>query len=328
MITRRHILAGGAASIALLPTAGLAVGQQPSFDSWLSMLRNEASARGISSSTLDAALSGIAPIERVIELDRRQPEGRLTFAEYRRRVISGDRLNEGRRQFAANRALLEEIGAKFGVQPQFIVSLWGVETSYGRITGGFDVVPALATLAYDPRRSDFFRRELLDALQILDEGHIAPEAMQGSWAGAMGQCQFMPSSFLSYAVDYDGDGRRDIWQTRADVFASTANYLSRSGWNYGERWGRAVRIPDGMDGSIIGLETIKPLREWAALGVRQIDGRPLPAVDGFPASVVQPDGPGTAAFLAYENFRTIMKWNRSTYFATTVGLIADAIVTG
>lgn len=299
--------------------------QAREFDSWLQELRAEAQEQGISRDTLDRALAGIAPIPRVIELDRKQPETTLTFAQYRNRVASRQRVSEGRRKFDQFRTVLNEVAAAFGVQPQYIVALWGVETSYGAITGGFDVVPALATLAFDPRRSDFFRRELLDALKILDQGHISVDQMKGSWAGAMGQCQFLPSSFLRFAVDYNGDGRRDIWNTQADVFASAANYLSKSGWKSGERWGRPVALPPRFDRALIGLETVEPLRAWSALGVTRPDGSPLPVVDGFPASIVQPDGPDTAAFIVYENFKTILKWNRSTYFATTVGLIADRV---
>lgn len=326
---RRALLAGlGALGLgaALPPAASAQKGTEArEFESWLQDLRAEARAQGISAKTLDGALSGIAPIPRVIELDRKQPETTLTFAQYRNRVASQQRIAQGRRNFEEHRTLLNEVAAAFGVQPQYIVALWGVETSYGAITGGFDVVPALATLAFDPRRSRFFRRELLDALKILDQGHISADKMKGSWAGAMGQCQFLPSSFLRFAVDYDGDGRRDIWNTQADVFASAANYLSKSGWNAGERWGRPVSLPPQFDRALIGLETTEPLRAWAALGVTRPDGSPLPVVDGFPASIVQPDGPGTAAFIVYENFKTILKWNRSTYFATTVGLIADQV---
>jgi len=294
------------------------------FGQWLTALRTEARQAGISDATLDAALTGIAPIPRIIELDRRQPEGRLTAAQYLERVAAPSRIEAGRARLAQNRPLLERIGAQYGVQPRFIVALWGIETDYGRNTGGFGVIEALATLAYDGRRSDFFRSELLSALRILDEGHIAVAAMQGSWAGAMGQSQFMPSSFLRYAVDENGDGRRDIWSTPADVFASIANYLARVGWKDDQTWGRPVRLPSGFDQALIDMDTVRPIGGWQALGVRRADGGDLPGRQ-LPASIVQPDGPGTQAYMVYDNFKTTLKWNRSTYFALAVGRLADGM---
>jgi membrane-bound lytic murein transglycosylase B len=234
------------------------------------------------------------------------------------------RIERGRELLAQHRPLLEEIGAAYGVQPRFIVALWGIETNFGTYTGGFPVIQALATLAHDGRRSSYFREELLNALQILDDGHIDVARMQGSWAGAMGQSQFMPSSFLRFAQDYDGDGRRDIWTTEADVFASAASYLAGFGWDADQTWGRQVRLPAGFDAGLADLEIRKPLSEWQRLGVRRADGQNLPAGD-LTASLVLPDGPGGPAFLVYDNYRTIMRWNRSTYFATTVGILADRI---
>lgn len=294
------------------------------FDAWLDGLRAEARKRGISQATLDAALTDVSLIERVIELDRKQPEFTLTFQQYMDRVVPERRVRTGRRLLAENRQLLEEVGRKYGVQPRFIVALWGIETDFGRIDGGFPVVDALVTLAYDGRRSDYFRKELLDALTILDEGHIAPDAMKGSWAGAMGQSQFMPSSFRAFAVDHDGDGRKDIWKTRADVFASAANYLSKSGWRDDITWGRPVRLPEGFDPALAGRDTVKTIPQWQKLGVRRIDGRDLPTRP-LKASIVLPDGPGGPAFMVYENYGVILKWNRSNYFAIAVGTLADRI---
>ncbi len=213
---------------------------------------------------------------------------------------------------------------KFGVQAQYIVALWGIETNFGSNTGGFKVVDSLATLAWEGRRADFFKGELIKALKIIDEGHISAADMKGSWAGAMGQCQFMPSSFFNFAVDANGDGHKDIWNTKIDVFASAANYLSKSGWNYGERWGRRVVLPKNFPENLIDRNLTKPLSYWAQQGVKLPDGAPLPS-ENMSAAIVAPDGTAGEAYIVYNNYQTIMKWNRSTYFATSVGLLADAI---
>jgi len=313
-----------ASAVAACAMSATHAGAAQDFAAWLDGVKREASTKGISEATIRAALSGVEPIPRVIELDRRQPEKTITFAQYLQRVINDRRVETGRRLYQEHRRVLDEVGAKYGVQPRFIVALWGIETDFGRNTGGFSVVNALATLAHDGRRSDYFRDELMKALQILDEGHISPSDMKGSWAGAMGQSQFMPSSFLLYAQDHDGDGHKDIWRTVPDVFASAANYLSTVGWNPDQTWGREVRVPKGFDRQLAGLETRKALSEWQALGVRKADGTALPPV-AIEGSIVLPDGPGGRAFLVYDNYRTIMRWNRSTYFATAVGILADRI---
>lgn len=301
-----------------------AVAAEVAFDQWLIALRAEALGKGISADTVHTALNDVRPIPRVIELDRRQPEFTMTFEQYIERVVPATRIQLGQQKLRENEALLREIGALFGVQPRFIVALWGIETNFGQNTGGFAVIPALATLAHDGRRSAFFRKELLHALTIIDQGHIAAADMTGSWAGAMGQNQFMPSSFLSYAVDHDRDGRQNIWTSRADIFASMANYLRGVGWRGDETWGRQVILPAGFNPDLTGLEVEKRLSEWQALGVRRADGGDLPARD-LMASIVLPDGPGGRAYAAYNNYRSILKWNRSTYFATAVGHLSDAI---
>lgn len=321
----RSVVMGGATALALVfAVTAQARAAEQEFSAWLNDLRAEAAGKGISPSILDATLTDIQPIERIIELDRKQPEFTLSFDDYRARVASKARITKGRQMMAENRALLDAIGKQYGVQPRFIVALWGIETDFGRLTGGFSVVPALATLAYDGRRSAYFREELMNALQILEEGHIAPADMKGSWAGAMGQCQFMPSSFLKFAQDWDGDGKRDIWTTRADVFASAANYLSSEGWDDSRTWGRAVKVPAGLDSALYGLDTKKPLAEWSKLGIRSANGGALPVVD-VEASLIQGEKDKGPPFLVYDNFRTIMKWNRSTYFALTVGHLADQL---
>ncbi len=309
--------------------AGLpAAAENPTpFPEWLQGLRADARAVGIRDATLDRALAGIAPIPRVIELDRRQPEFTLTFQEYMDRVVPSARVEKGRQRLGENRELLRAISAKYGVQARFLVAFWGVETDFGRQTGGFPVVAALATLAYDGRRSAYFRKELIQALEIIDAGHVQPDRMIGSWAGAMGQTQFMPSSFRAHAVDYDGDGRIDIWTSRPDALASAANYLKRSGWKGDETWGRATRLPEGFDARLIGTGVVKSLAEWSALGLTRADGSPLPSRP-LKASVVLAEGNKGPAFLVYDNYRAILKWNRSTFFAIAVGSLADRIGDG
>ncbi|MFQ5619540.1 MAG: lytic transglycosylase domain-containing protein [Rhodospirillales bacterium] len=324
-VWERSVCWGVLAGALLLGVPALA--GTPSFAQWVDGLRQEAAQRGIHSATLDAALNGLEPIARVVELDRKQPEFTLTFRQYMDRVVPRARVEKGRQRLRENRALLEEIGRKYGVQPRFLVAFWGIETDFGQVTGGFRVIPALATLAYDGRRSAYFRGELLNALEILDQGHIALPDMVGSWAGAMGQSQFMPSSFVTFAVDYDGDGRKDIWNTKADVFASAANYLSRVGWKGDQTWGRPVRLPKGFDTGLASLKIRKRLSEWQRLGVRRADGGDLPKRD-LMASVVLADGPGGPAYVVYDNYHAILKWNRSTFFALAVGSLAEQIGDG
>ena len=295
------------------------------FDNWVKDFKKDAAKKGISKELLDEAFIGVKPIPRVIELDRKQPEGKMTFAQYKQRVISQARIDQGRRLYNEHRDLLERTASKYGVPAQYIVALWGIETSYGNNTGGFGVVPSLATLAYDGRRGAFFRSELISALKILDAGHIDLKNMKGSWAGAMGQNQFMPSSFHAFAVDGNGDGKRDIWTSLPDVFASTANYLSRSGWREDEKWGREVKLPSKFSASLLGKDVKKPLSDWNKLGVELPGGGDIPVVEGMKASVIAPDGLGGPAYLVYHNFNVIMKWNRSHYFAVSVGTLADAI---
>ena len=294
------------------------------FAAWLKEVEAEAVGRGIRAETVRSALSDVQHIDKVIELDRKQPEFTMTFQQYMERVVSKAKIEKGRKMLAENRAVLAEIERRYHVQPKYVVALWGIETDYGRVTGGYSVVSALSTLAFDGRRSAYFRGELMDALKIIDDGHITAGAMKGSWAGAMGQCQFMPSSFLRFAEDWDGDGRRDIWTTRPDVLASAANYLLRSGWNGDQTWGRAISLPAGFDTKLIGLETKKGLADWAKLGITAANGKPLPAAD-LEASIVLAETVKGPAFLVYDNYRTILKWNRSTFFALAVGHLAEKI---
>lgn len=298
--------------------------QQSIFRAWLESFRKEALDSGISRKTLDAAFIGLEPIPEVIERDRSQPEFKLTLNQYLHTMVSENRIAEGRRKLKENRALLNRVASRYGLQPRFVVALWGIETDFGSSNDIFPVIGSLATLAYDSRRSSFFRKELLHALRILDEGYMSLAQMNGSWAGAMGQLQFMPSTFHHFAVDYDGDGRMDIWKGCADVFASAANYLMKCGWKRDQTWGQEVRLPNGLDGALIGFECQKRLSEWQALGVQCLDGQDLAALNLL-SSIIQPDGSGGRAFLVYSNYRCILKWNRSPNFAIAVGILSDRI---
>lgn len=303
--------------------------QDSGFPAWLAELKAEARGKGISQATLDAAFAGFdAPIDRVLELDKRQPEFRLGFWRYMGNAVTEERVELGRAFLAAHRELLDRVEAQYGVQKRFLVAFWGLETNYGSNFGSYPVVHALATLAYDPRRSGFFRTELFHALEIIDKGHIDAGHMQGSWAGAMGHLQFMPSTFNAYAVDGDGDGRRDIWGSLPDVFASAANFLSNLGWNGTQTWGREVQLPASFDYNLVSIETFpetrKPLSEWAGLGVRAADGAALPYGDQE-AALLLPGGYEGPAFLVYENYRHTLNWNRSILYAIAVGHLADRL---
>ena len=311
-------------SVVTLPLSSAEMPQ--SFETWLADLRAEALVRGISQATLNEALSGLEPIPRVIELDRNQPEFKLTFAEYLNRVVPQNRVVTGRKKLREHQSLLTRISQRYGVQPRFLVALWGIETDFGRYMGDFPMIGAIATLAYDGRRSSFFRNELFHALRIVQKGHIGAAKMRGSWAGAMGQVQFMPSTFQSFAVDYDGDRRIDIWSNLGDVFASAANYLSQSGWVADQIWGREVSLPTQFNRKLVSLKTRKRLTEWQALAVRRLNGKDLPMKPNLLASVVQPDGPEGKAFIVYRNYRALLEWNQSVFFGLAVGILADRIV--
>ncbi|MDO3377730.1 lytic murein transglycosylase [Geoalkalibacter halelectricus] len=318
-------LAKAAVVVCFLLWATTSLAAAEDFSAWVEEFRAEARAAGISAELLDRALADLTPLERVIELDRRQPEFTQTFEEYLARRVTDARVEEGRAMLARYPSWLNKIAEQYGVQPRFIVALWGLESNYGRHTGSFSIIQSLATLAYEGRRGAFFRNELLHALKIVDAGHISLERMTGSWAGAMGQAQFMPSTFSNFAVDGDGDGRIDIWHSIPDVFASAANYLSRHGWRDDQTWGRPVRLPKGFDASLAGLDQRKRLSEWQRLGVRRIDGRSLPTRD-LQASLLLPEGVDGPAYLVYDNFRVLLRWNRSNVFAVSVGLLADRLV--
>ncbi len=292
--------------------------------SWLAGVRQEASAKGVSPEILKAALSITAPIQEVIDQDRRQPEFVNTFWNYLDRRVTPQRIARGRDLLWAHRKLLSRLYRRYGVPPVLLVAIWGLETNFGQYRGNFPVPAALATLAYDERRGGFFRAELLDALDILQAGDITPQAMLGSWAGAMGQIQFMPSTFERYAVDADGDGRKDIWQSLPDAFASAANFLHGLGWHDGERWGREVRLPKHFDWQLARMGEKKTIRQWAALGVRLADGKPLPR-SRLKGAILLPQGYRGPAFLVYRNFEVLLGWNRSVNYALAVGHLSDRL---
>ncbi len=325
-VSRRQLLASLAVAAAAPTLVGVrtAAAADQDFPTWLAAFRQNALAAGIHPATLDAAFAGVAPLPRVLELDQRQPETTITFDTYITRVVSDARVQAGRQHLADDRQLLDEVGAKYGVQPRFIVALWAIETDFGRVQGDYPIVASLATLAYDGRRGAFFRKELIAALKILDQGRIRPEELRGSWAGAMGQTQFMPSTFLAYAVDYAGTGKQDIWHDKRDALASIANYLSSLGWQADYTWGRPVRLPARFDPALLGGQVLKSVDQWRALGVKRSDGGPLPQAT-IEAGLVQPGGADGPTLMVYGNYRAIMKWNRSLYFATAVSYLADRI---
>lgn len=317
-----------AAALLLCVLALPAAAQTQSFDTWLQGLKAEARGKGISDATLEHAFLGVSPIPRVIELDRRQPEFRLSFWRYMNNAVTQERVDTGRALLNAHRDLLGQVERQYGVQARFLVAFWGLETNYGSNFGSYPVIGALATLAYDERRSEFFRSELLHALRILENGDIQPSQMEGSWAGAMGHLQFMPSTFTAYAVDRDGDNRRDIWNSLPDVFASAANFLSSIGWRSDQGWGQEVLLPANFNYDLVSIETVpetnKTLSEWAVLGVRQANGQPL-LPSQTQGALILPGGAEGPAFLVYGNYRQILNWNRSILYAIAVGSLADRI---
>ena len=295
------------------------------FQAWLADLRREALQKGISEKTLNKALTGLKPLRRVIHADRNQEEFTQTYWDYIARRLTPARIRKGREMLARHRKLLARISARYGVPAKYIVAFWGLETNYGSYKGKIPIIGALATLAFDRRRSDFFRVQLLDALRIIDRGDIEPERMVGSWAGAMGHMQFIPSTYIAYAVDGDGDGRVDLWSSLPDAFASAANYLSGIGWRADQRWGREVALPKNFDWEKARLDYWRKIEVWAREGLRRPGGLPLPLAD-FEAAVALPAGHWGPAFLVYGNFTVIMAWNRSVNYALAVGQLADALV--
>jgi lytic murein transglycosylase len=299
---------------------------QQGFARWVTGFRASARAAGITEATLRAAFAAVQYLPRVIELDRAQPEFERTVWDYLDTAVSPQRVARGQEMLLQVRDPAAAAAERYGVAPSIMVAIWGIESKYGEIVGSTPTIDALATLGFEGRRRDWARGELLATMKILQRGDIARAQMIGSWAGAMGQTQFLPSSFLAYAVDADGDGRRDIWGSVADVLASTANYLARAGWRAGEPWGAEVQLPPGFDVSLAAGSVRRPTAQWAAEGVRSIDDAALPKfADG---AILLPAGVRGPAFLVGPNFRAILRYNNSTSYALAVGLLAQRIDNG
>ena len=295
---------------------------QNDFKQFLSDISKEAEKKGIATKLIKDFKNKTVFIPRVIELDRSQPEFKLTLDQYLNKVITPTRIKKARIKYNENKEILNKIGNFYGVQPRFIVALWGIETDFGRLTGGFSVISALSTLAFEGRRHEYFKKELLNALTIINDGHITMNKMTGSWAGAMGQCQFMPSSFLNYASDWNKDGNKDIWNSKSDVFASAANYLKRVGWSNKITWGRKVYL--GNYNNNVKKNKYILLKNWSSFGVLNENKERLPQVN-IKARVVIPDNYGKYGYLVYKNFDALLNWNRSNYFAIAVGKLSDTI---
>jgi len=296
-----------------------------SFTQYVESLKKEALQLGLQETTVNDAFSTVSFLKRSVKADKQQPEFKLTLDTYIPRAVPDWKIKQAREAYKKHYHLLQKIGKEYGVQPRFIVALWGIETNFGRLTGRNYIISALTTMAYDGRREDLFKKQLFAALKILEEGHVTKKDFIGSWAGAMGQVQFMPTSYLNYAVDYDGDGKKDIWNTPADVFASAANYLKTEGWDDTYTWGRQVKIPTDFDIELAGIKKQKSLAEWQALGVRKYEGQDLPDID-LQASIVIPDDENGRVYLAYNNYKVLMHWNRSYYFATAVSYLSERIL--
>jgi membrane-bound lytic murein transglycosylase B len=306
----------------------------PPFDVWLAQVRTEALSRGIRAEILDAAFADLQPVEQILERDRTQAEFALDITSYLRRRLTRNILRTAQQLYAEHHDLLEAIGKKYGVQPRIITAVWGLESNFGRFAGVRPTIPALATLAYDPRRSVMFRSELFNALEILNRGDIELDKLKGSWAGALGQPQFMPSTYLQYSQDFDGDGRRDIWSSIPDVFASVAFYLHEHGWSDTSTWGREVKVPKAAKAAVNAvphreegcraeraLTKPLPLKEWRKLGVRTVSGAPLPSGTQDASLVTD----GTRYFLVYRNYEALLSYNCATSYAISIGVLSDRL---
>lgn len=294
------------------------------FRAWLTGFRSEALAQGITAETLDRAFARVRLNQRVIELNENQPEFSRAVWQYMDSAVSADRVERGRANLAAHVRALGQAEAMHGVPPSIVTAIWSLESNFGQNLGGFNVIEALATLAFEGRRAAFGREQLLAALRIIQSGDIEPGRMIGSWAGAMGQTQFIPTAFLQYAEDGNGDGRRDLWETKLDVFISTANYLQQKGWQRGGPCFDEVRLPDGFDHGLADISIERPVKDWARLGVLRVNGEALPgSVDGgAPAAILLPAGHQGPAFIAYPNFKAVLAYNNAISYALAICQLA------
>ena len=295
------------------------------FKIWLEELKIDALSLGVNEELLTITIDKLSLIKDVVKNDRQQSEFTNNFTNYLNKNISNNKINYGRKVFKQNRRILKSIENDYGVPARYIIAFWGIETNFGQYMGSFNVPNSLTTLAFDPRRSNFFRKELLNAIIILDQKHTSFEKYRGSWAGASGHMQFMPSTFLNYAVDYNNDGKKDVWKNLPDAFASAANYLSSMGWQKKYTWGREVIIPGDFNYSDAQLSISKPISEWKDIGIIKTNGQSLPNTS-ISGSILLPSGKSGPAFLVYDNFNIIMQWNKSIFYALTVGYLADRIV--
>ena len=321
MTPTAKLLAGALASCMVAPIQGAPAAD---FNACLTGLQQQAVAAGVDESVAEDALLDLKPQPRVLEFDRRQPEFAQTFAAYLNARASRQHVDKGRRLLAQHRAFLDGLTREYGVPGRYLIALWGLETNYGSYLGDMPTLASLATLACDGRRSTFFAGELVDALRLVQRESLRPDDLRGSWAGAMGHTQFMPSSYVRFAVDGDGDGRIDLWKSSQDALASGARLLQSLDWRRGERWGREILLPDGFSFQYAGVDKRRSVADWAALGVRTATGAALPNAD-IEGSVVVPAGHRGPAFLVYANFAAIMGWNQSEFYALTAGHLADRI---
>lgn len=317
-------LAGIIGLVAALAAAP-ARADEPTFEEWLKSFRAEAAAAGVGKQVIDQAFDGLQINPRVFELNDNQPEFSRSVWDYIDGAVSPKRVSDGRAKFAGNRALFASIESDYKVDASIVAAIWGLESSFGAAMGDYDVIEALATLAWKGRRTAYGRAQLLGALKILQNGYADRAQLKGSWAGAMGQTQFIPTTYLAFAVDRDRDGHRDLWGNLGDVFASTANYLAASGYSTGEPWGFEVELPEGFDYTLADADTRKAIVEWRAAGVAKIKGDIADLDPNLRGRVFLPAGARGPAFLVFQNFEAILKYNNSTAYGLAVSLLSDRI---
>ncbi len=310
-------------SVTTTPPVDSSVVDESQFPAYVERLKVKALAEGINQATIDEAFANIYFLSRVIQSDKNQLEKKITLDIYLQRVLPEKKIRLARQMYRTYHSQLERASQRSGVPASYIVALWGMESGFGKYQGKEDIISAMATLAFEGRREAFFTKQLMAALLIIQQKHISADQLKGSWAGAMGQCQFMPTSFITYGADGDGDERIDIWNNIDDVFASTANYLATEGWNKNEGWGEEVKLTKAINPARIGLEDdkAKTVAQWRKLGI--VTSKK--AAPGQKAWIIQPDDAQGRTFMVYNNFRTIMHWNRSLYFAISIGTLAESV---